>query len=280
MPEGDVVWRTAHRLHDAFAGQRLTVCDLRWPGRSTIDLTGRTVLEVVPRGKHLLMRLDGDPRLTLHSHLRMDGSWRLQPADRPLPPVGPRDDVRAVLGTPAWTAVGRLLGMLDVVRTQDEGTLVGHLGPDVLGPDWDPATVEITLSRQPSRAIGEALLDQQVLAGVGTFYMAEALYLRGVSPWTPAGEVRDVPALLGLLHRLLLANRDRVGQVTTGDTRPGRTSYVHGRARRACRRCGTPIQVAPIGSSPHERVAFFCPTCQPGPAPPRTAGGGRRSTRR
>jgi endonuclease-8 len=265
VPEGDVVWRTAHLLHDAFAGQTLTLCDLRWPGLPTVDLTGRQVLEVVPRGKHLLARFEGDPPLTLHSHLRMEGSWRLHPADRPLPPVGRRDDVRAVLGTPTWTAVGRLLGMLDVVRTRDESTLVGHLGPDVLGPDWDPAAVELALSRQPDRAIGDALLDQRVLAGVGTFYMAEALFLRGISPWTATAEVRDVPALLRLLHRLLMANRDRVGQVTTGDTRPGRNSYVHGRARRPCRRCRTPIQVAPIGTAPTDRVAFFCPACQPGP---------------
>jgi endonuclease-8 len=272
VPEGDVVWRTAKQLHDAFAGDRLTVCDLRWPGIATADLTGREVLEVVARGKHLLMRfaaaVDGRPPLTLHSHLRMDGSWRLQPAAAPVPlGSGRRDDVRAVLGTASWTAVGRLLGMLDLVRTRDEQTLVGHLGPDVLGDDWDRAQVQHTLGEQPERPIGEALLDQRVLAGVGTFYMAEALFLRGLSPWLPTGQVRDVPALLDLVQRLLVANRDRVGQVTTGDTRPGRTSWVHGRARRACRRCGTPVRVAPIGEQPHDRVAFYCPTCQAGPAP-------------
>lgn len=267
MPEGDVVWRTAHQLHDAFAGRRLVLSDLRWPGLSTVDLTGREVTEVVPRGKHLLMRLAGELPLTLHSHLRMEGSWRLQAASVPPPRSGGRrDDVRAVLGTHDWTAVGRRLGMLDLVRTADEHTLVGHLGPDVLGPDWDPGRVSHTLSEQPQRLIGDALLDQRVLSGVGTFYMAEALFLRGVSPWAPVGDVADVPALLDLVHRLLRANRDRVGQVTTGDTRPGRTSWVHGRHRQTCRRCGTPIRVAPIGEQPRDRVAFFCPRCQPGPA--------------
>jgi endonuclease VIII len=270
VPEGDVVWRTARLLHAAFAGQLLTGCDLRWPGIATADLTGREVLAVVPRGKHLLMRFAGDPPLTLHSHLRMDGSWRLQRADVPAPTgTGRRDDVRAVLRTAEWTAIGRKLGMLDLVRTRDEHTLIGHLGPDVLGEDWDPEHVARTLAGQPERAIGDALLDQRVLAGVGTFYMAEALFLRGVSPWTPTGQVRDVPALLHLVHRLLVANRDRVGQVTTGDARPGRGSWVYGRARRACRRCGTRVLVAPIGQPPHERVAYFCPTCQPGPAPER-----------
>lgn len=265
MPEGDVVWRSARQLHDAFAGQRLVLADLRWPRLSTVDLTGREVAEVLPRGKHLLMRLGGEPALTLHSHLRMEGSWRLQPAS--VPPPGVRDDVRAVLGTTRWTAVGRRLGMLDLVRTADESTLVGHLGPDVLGDDWDAARVCATLAQQPERAIGDALLDQQVLAGVGTFYMAEALFLRGVSPWTLVRDVADVPALIDLVHRLLMANRDRVGQVTTGDTRPGRTSWVHGRNRQLCRRCGTPVRVAPIGQQPRDRVAFFCPRCQPSPLP-------------
>jgi endonuclease VIII len=266
VPEGDVVWRTARQLHAALAGDLVTSADLRWPGIETADLTGREVLAVVPRGKHLLMRFTGDPPLTLHSHLRMEGSWRLQRADVPAPSgTGRRDDVRAVLRTATWTAVGRKLGMLDLVRTRDEHTLVGHLGPDVLGEDWDPERVARTLREQPDRTIGEALLDQRVLAGLGTFYLAEALFLRGISPWTLVHEVRDVPALLRLCHRLLMANRDRVGQVTTGDTRPGQGSWVYGRARRACRRCGTPIVVAPIGAPPQDRVAFFCPTCQPGP---------------
>jgi endonuclease-8 len=278
VPEGDVVWRTAHLLHEALAGDRLTRCDLRWPSLATVDLTGRELLEVQPRGKHLLMRFDGEPPLTLHSHLRMEGSWRLQRAGAPsaLGPErhdsgryhpGQRDDVRAILGTSSWTAVGRRLGMLDLVRTRDESTLVGHLGPDVLGPDWDVAVVERTLAAQPDRAVGEALLDQRVLAGVGTFYMAEALFLRGVTPWTPTGDVEDVGSLLRLLHRLLVASRERAGQVTTGDTRPGRTSWVHGRARRPCHRCGTPVRVSAIGTAPQDRVAFFCPTCQRGPRP-------------
>jgi endonuclease-8 len=264
VPEGDLVWRTARTLDAALAGDALTGCDLRWPTFATTDLTGRTVLAVVSRGKHLLMRLDGDPPLTLHSHLRMEGSWRLYPAGQDAPTgASRRDDVRAVLRTSGWTAVGRRLGMLDVVRTQDEDRVVGHLGPDVLGEDWDPDLVERTLSRFSEQAIGEALLDQRVLAGVGTFYLAEVLFLRGVNPWTPAAQVRDVAALLRLVHRLMVANSGRVGQVTTGDTRPGRTSWVYGRAGRPCRRCGTPVAAASIGERPQERVVFFCPSCQP-----------------
>lgn len=265
MPEGDVVWRTAQRLDAALAGRLLVRSDLRWPSLATVDLTGRTVLEVVSAGKHLLTRLDGG--LTLHSHLRMDGSWHVhrtgEPRDRPRPGHG----VRAVLANGTWTAVGHELGMLDLVATAAEGTLVGHLGPDVLGPGWDPREAAARLRADPDRPVGEALLDQRVLAGVGTFYMAESLFLRGVSPWTPVAGAGDVDGLVGLVHRLLLANRDRAVQATTGDLRPGRRQYVHGRSGRPCLRCGTAVRVAPIGRPPQDRTAFYCPTCQPGPAP-------------
>ncbi|MBK6874705.1 MAG: Fpg/Nei family DNA glycosylase [Kineosporiaceae bacterium] len=271
MPEGDVVWRTAQRLHAALAGHRLTTWDLRWPSLATTDLRGGQVLEVVSAGKHLLCRIERDERrLTLHSHLRMEGSWHVHRtgtgsgAGRLTEP-----DIRAVLGTESWTAVGHRLGMLDLVATGDEHTLVGHLGPDVLGSTWAPDVVLGILARQPSRAIGDLLLDQRVLAGVGTFYMAEALFLRGVSPWTPAGDLPpdSLSALVDLVHRLMAANRDRAVQITTGDARQGRTHYVHARSGRPCRRCGDTVRVAMIGQAPRDRTAFFCPRCQPGPAP-------------
>lgn len=267
VPEGDVVWRTADRLHRTLAGQVLTHCDLRWPSLAAADLAGRTVREVVARGKHLLVRLDGDPPLTLHSHLRMEGSWHIRRTGAGWSSVGPTHEVRAVLATACWTAVGLRLGMLDLVETTREGTLVGHLGPDVLGSDWDAAAVLQALRAAPERPIGDALLDQRVLAGVGTMFMAEALFMRGTSPWTPSGQVGDLEALVALVHRLLEANRERAVQVTTGDARRGRNTWVHGRSGRACRRCGTTVRVAPLGRPPYDRTAFYCPTCQPGPTP-------------
>jgi endonuclease-8 len=267
VPEGDVVWRTADRLHQALAGRMLTASDLRWPSIATVHLTGRTVLDVRARGKHLLMRLDGDPPLTLHSHLRMEGSWHVHRTGEPWGSARPASEVRAVLANAEWTAVGHLLGMLDLVPTADEHRLVGHLGPDVLGPDWDPEAVLATLTKQPDREIGDALLDQRVLAGVGTMFMAEALFVRGISPWTPVRDVADPRALLSTVHRLLDANRERVWQATTGDTRPGRDKWVHSRSGRPCWRCGTTVRVAPIGRAPQDRTAFYCPNCQPGPAP-------------
>ena len=104
-------------------------------------------------------------------------------------------------------------------------------------------------------------------AGVGTFFMSEVLFLRGVTPWTPVRDVPDLPALVALVHRLLDVSRVRGVQVTTGDMRPGRSNYVHARSGRPCLRCRTPIRVASIGVAPQDRVAFYCPHCQRGPAP-------------
>jgi endonuclease VIII len=273
VPEGDVVWRTAQRLDAALSRRTLLVADLRWPSLATVDLTGRTVQETLARGKHILTRLGPGPRdgpaLTLHSHLRMEGSWRVdrtvaRPSGRARSP-----DVRAVLGNEEWTATGVRLGRLDLVATRDEGTLVGHLGPDVLGPDWDLDRVLAALRATPARTVGEGLLDQRVVAGIGTFYLAETLFLAGRSPWTRVGDLgqAELRKVVERAHRLLHLNRDRVTQVTTGDARPGQEAYVHGRSGRPCRRCGTLVRVAPLGEPPADRVAFYCPSCQPGPTP-------------
>jgi endonuclease VIII len=285
VPEGDIVWRVAHRLNEALAGRVLTLSDLRWPSLATVRLQGRTVHEAVSRGKHVLVRLDGvpgEPPLTLHSHLRMEGSWHVHRTGERWGARSP-EGIRAVLANDTWTAVGHGLGMLDLVPTSAEAGLVGHLGPDVLGPDWDAAEVVRRLREQPDRAIGEALLDQRVLAGVGTFFMAETLFLRGITPWTPIRDVADLDAVVALTHRLLDVSRLRGSQVTTGNVRPGRTNYVHARSGRPCLRCGSPVRVASIGTAPQDRVAFYCQSCQQGPAPTddgraqRPTGAGRRA---
>ncbi|WP_432484662.1 DNA-formamidopyrimidine glycosylase family protein [Kineococcus esterisolvens] len=270
MPEGDVVWRTAQRLHRALAGRQLLACDLRWPSLATADPSGRRVLEVASAGKHLLTRLDaadGEPPLTLHSHLRMEGSWYVERTGSGGRGRRSASGVRAVLTTVEWTAVGHELGMLDLVPTSAEAGLVGHLGPDPLGPGWDAAEAERRLLAVPGRHVGEALLDQRVLAGVGTFYMAEACFLAGVSPWSAVQDLPRPAALVGLLHRLLHANKDRAGQITTGDLRRGRQNFVHARSGLPCLRCGGTVRVALVGPPPQERTAFYCPRCQPGPAP-------------
>jgi endonuclease-8 len=258
VPEGDVVWQTARRLHEALAGQVLTRSDFRVARFATADLSGRAVTEAVSRGKHLLIRVAGG--LTVHTHLRMDGSWRVRPAAGP-PPRG--HHVRLVLENRVWRAIGYRLGVVELLATRAEHTVVGHLGPDLLGPDWDPAEAVRRLAADPARPIGEALLDQRNLAGIGNLYKAEVLFLRGVSPWRPAGEVAALDAMVGLARRLLDANKERFGQVTTGVRRPGEETWVYGRAGRPCRRCGTTILAADQGGDATERVTFWCARCQP-----------------
>jgi endonuclease-8 len=267
VPEGDIVWFTARRLHEALAGRRLTVSDFRVPRWATTDLRGRQVRETVSRGKHLLTRVDGD--VTVHTHLKMDGSWRIRRpahADHAARTHLPRDHrVRLVLGNAEWLAVGYLLGIVEVLRTAREDRVVGHLGPDLLGPGWDPAEAVRRLRARPETTIGEALLDQTRLAGIGTIYRAEVLFLRGVHPRTPVAEVADLTALVSLAQRLLAANKEGFGQVTTGDRRRGREQYVYGRAGRPCRRCGTRVERATLGADPYDRVVYWCPSCQPAP---------------
>lgn len=260
-----MAWRTADRLHRALAGRVLSRCELRWPSLAGADLRSRSVLQVVSRGKHLLVRCSGTPPVTLRSHLRMDGSWHLRATEPPgrTRPDRPDHQVRAILGNTEWTAVGYLLGMLDLVPTSAEAELVGHLGPDLLGAGWAAQTAVANLRADPARPVGAALLDQRCLAGIGTVYLAEVLFCSGLSPWTPIGAVADLGAVVGRARSMLRANRDRPVRTTTGDLRPGRTTWVYGRAGRPCRRCRTTVRVGRIGVPPADRAAFYCPSCQP-----------------
>jgi endonuclease VIII len=258
VPEGDVVWGTAKRLHGALAGRPLTCSDFRVPRLATTDLTGRTVISAASRGKHLLIRVEGG--LSVHTHLRMDGSWRVRRSS----PAAPRDPaIRLVLANRAWQCLGYRLGVVELLRTGEEDSRLGHLGPDLLGADWDPAEAVRRLREQAERPIGEALLDQSRLAGIGNIYKAEVLFLRGVDPWRPVGEVDGLDDLVDLARRLLNANAGRAGQTTTGVRRRGEQTWVYGRANRPCRRCGTPIRRLDQGTQPDERATFWCPSCQP-----------------
>ena len=257
MPEGDTVWLTARRLHEALAGRVLTRSDVRVPRYATTDLSGRVVTGVVARGKHLLTRVAGG--VTVHTHLRMDGSWRVRPAaDR----VTPSHRIRLILANDTWQAVGYQLGIVEILATARESAAVGHLGPDLLGPAWDPAEAARRLASQPDQPVGEALLDQRNLAGIGNFYKAETLFLRGIDPWRPVGAVADLDALVSTAQRLLDANKERAGQVTTGSSRRGEETWVYGRAGRPCRRCGTQVRSAEQGSDRDERITYWCPYCQ------------------
>jgi endonuclease VIII len=271
VPEGDVLLLTAERLGAALRGAALVRAELRWPSAAGVDLTGRTLTEAAAYGKHLLLRFD-DGR-TLHTHLRMDGSWRVHRTGS-RESAGRSPDVRAVLATATWTCVGRRLGMLDVLRTRDEPRLLALLGPDVLASGF-PAHLDEAASRlrtEPGRPVCAALLDQRAVAGLGTIWTAETLFAARVWPWAPVGDLDDTTraALLGTARRLMsrsvaVARRAGFGAVEYA---------VHGRHRRPCRRCATPIELGSTsgpGRRPdgQERVVYWCPSCQPGDAGPR-----------
>lgn len=268
MPEGDTVWRTARRLAAALAGEVLTLADIRWGTVGEGPIRGSRVEEVLPRGKHLLHRVEGG--WTLHTHLRMEGTWRVEASDSPAAARGlRRPDLRVALGTTAWTTLGLRLGEVDLVPREEERRLVGHLGPDVLGPDWDAAVATARLIRAPDAGLAAALLDQRNLAGVGTFWASEALFAQRLHPWQPVGEVSEAElvALVERVHALMLRGREHAVQSSTGEYRPDRRSQVHGRSGRPCRRCGSTIRLAPLGTGAHDRAFFSCPGCQGGLAP-------------
>ncbi len=250
MPEGDTVWHTAAMLREHLAGRALTRCDVRVPRFATVDLTGQVVDEVLSRGKHLFIRVG---RSSIHSHLKMDGSWRV--GNRPV-----RVDHRAriVLEANGIRAVGVDLGVLEILERDRDTEVVAHLGPDLLGPDWDPARAAANLAAGPERPIGEALLDQRVLAGIGNVYCNELCFVTGHLPTAPVSAVADPRRLVSRARDMLWTNRFGWNRCTTGDTRAGRQLWVYGRAGQPCRRCGTRIHYDDGG----QRVAYWCPSCQ------------------
>lgn len=272
MPEGDTLWRTARRLNAALAGETLLCADLRWGNLDGTVLRGDVTTEVIARGKHVLHRTHGG--WTLHSHLRMEGQWRVAAKGSSGEAKAlRRHTLRAAVGTSQWTALGLRLGMLDLVRTDQEHRLVGHLGPDVLGADWDADQAADNLAAagaaDPNLTIAAAVLDQRLLAGVGTYWASEALFVLRIHPWRSVREIDadSLRALTSRIYELMSRGARNAIQSSTGLFQPGATSYVHGRSGRPCRRCGTGVRVAMAGQAPRERTIFSCPTCQGGLAP-------------
>lgn len=256
MPEGDAVRRTARRLDTALAGQRLVRADLRVPRFATLDLAGAEVLGTEVMGKHLLTRLRrGADAITLHSHLRMDGRWATGAAG-PRPVAGPAYQIRVWLVTELHQAVGLRLAMTEVLATTDEARLVGHLGPDILADSFDSEAAADRVAAQGGRPLGESLLDQTVLSGLGTIWTAETAFHARVSPWTAC---RAVPGLAVALA----ATR---GDMQCSLSQPRVRYAVYGRRGQPCRVCGTVISSGRLGAPPTDRITFWCAYCQPGPA--------------
>jgi endonuclease VIII len=254
MPEGDTIWRTAAALRARLEGRR--VIDAQPAGLKR--LVGSTVSAVEPVGKHLLIRFDSG--LALHSHMRMRGAWHVYGRGERW--RRPAWQLKALLATEDVVAVCFEAPVMELVR--DPGARVGHLGPDILAAGWELGEV---LSRARSLgmvAVGELLLDQRVTAGIGNVYRCEALWERGVNPWTPSAALDDgqLGALFETARRAMLANLRPGLPAGAGRRFPGYgRGAVHGRGGRPCRRCGAPIRVRAQGE--HARLTYWCPACQP-----------------
>jgi endonuclease-8 len=250
MPEGDSLHRAAHRLQ-ILVGEQVEV-ETPHPRAAVkglaAQLDGRRLEAVDAVGKNLLLRFEGG--LVLRSHLRMSGRWRVEPrgAARVGRPwlVLRGTEHEAVL----WSgAVLELVGDRAVPR----------LGPDILAepPDYDTMLRRLRGAPQ-DRAVGDALLDQRLVAGIGNLWKAETLWEARISPWRQLAELADdeLRAVLEAAHRLM--------RTAVEGARPLR--HVYRRPGRACPRCGGMVRSAPQG--PNARTAYWCPQCQVGGNPP------------
>jgi endonuclease-8 len=256
MPEGDTILSAARRMGEALVGKPILEIETpqprhaldRWPER----LGGRDVGAVDAHGKHLFIRFDGD--LTLHSHLRMTGQWGVyRRGER-----WRRSPRRAwlVIRTEQHEVVefdGPVLELMTDSRTRFDRRLA-TLGPDVLAEAFDERRfLELLRADDPSRVIGDALLDQRNVAGIGNMWKAEGCFLARISPWRRLDELSDAEALALVreLRPLMQASAD-------GRRVPRR--WVYDRAGLPCRRCDTPIRAR--GQGDDNRTTYWCPSCQ------------------
>ena len=273
MPEGDTIFRAARTLHRALAGKPVVRFESMLPALTRVHddtpITGRIVDGVSPAGKHLLMRFSAG--LTLRTHMRMNGSWHIyRPGETWR---RPRRDMRILVGTADFEAVGFNIPVAEFIRDRD---LASHgelrrLGPDLLSETFDEGEAVARIRGRGNMEIGDVLLTQQAIAGVGNVYKSEVLFACGVNPFVPAGTLDDdvVSGIVRMARKLLRVNvsTDLAAMTTyTGYRRttrrddPRERLWVYGRARLPCRRCATPIRVRAQGSA--ARLTYWCPACQ------------------
>jgi endonuclease VIII len=259
VPEGDTIHYAANRIRpvleghvpDEVATPHPRFARDRWPER----LEGRTVTSVDAHGKHLFLRFEGG--LTIHSHLRMSGSWRVLEQGRAWPRsprsawlVLRRDDREVVQFN------GPVLELMTDARTRFDQRLAA-LGPDILAPEFDAARFLRRLREDdPTRPIGDALLDQRLLAGIGNLWKVEGCFLAEIDPWRPAGSVTD-----GEVLAIVDAVRPRMQQ-SARDGFQDRFKTIYGTAGRPCPRCGPASLVASRGQGDDNRITYWCPRCQ------------------
>lgn len=271
MPEGDTIARTAHVLRAALVGRRITgaVARAQPAMRRVPDLSrlvGAVVTAVEPRGKHLLIAFDAG--LTLRTHLRMTGSWhRYRPGERWHRATGAAS---VVLETASSVAVAFSTPVVELLTERElrRSRVLGSLGPDLLAASFDEDQALDRLRALGSTQLGDALLDQRAVAGMGNVYKSEVPFLERLDPWAPVAAFTEdqLRAALATARRLMRSNTRGGARVTTA--RPaarGSELWVYGRAGRPCRRCGTPISVRRQGTL--ARHTFWCARCQEAPTP-------------
>jgi endonuclease-8 len=260
MPEGDTIFRAARTLHLALAGRTVTRFDSVFSKLTRIDedrrIAGRTVERVDARGKHLLIWFSGD--LVLRTHMRMHGSWHIyRPGERW---QRPRADMRIVIGTPEYEAVAFSVPVAELTTARDlERTpAVRDLGPDILTEHFDAADVVSRIEAMPDGAIGDALLDQRVVAGIGNIFKSETLFAARIDPFARVAALSrdEIERAVKAARRLMRASA----------TRRLAGFSVYGRAGRPCRRCGTPVSRSKQGEN--ARVTYWCERCQAAPTKP------------
>ncbi|MGC4115549.1 MAG: DNA-formamidopyrimidine glycosylase family protein [Myxococcales bacterium] len=263
MPEGDTIFRAARALDRALRGGTVERFESVYPALANAELVGRTVEGVGAVGKHLLMRLSGG--LVLRTHLRMNGAWHLyRPGERWR---AAKSRARIVLATASFVAVGLDVPEAELLREQDvPQSVVGRLGPDLLAADFDLEEALRRLRSRPELEVGQALLDQTALAGVGNEYKSELLFICRLHPETKVAALTDaelrklVDKARELLARNVAEPMRGAGRWTTGSHDPSRRVYVYGRTGQPCPRCGTAIAWARHG--PQARSTWWCPRCQ------------------
>src|SRR5579885_1798650 len=283
VPEGDTIFRTARTLQRAIGGQEITRFETMLPrlARVEIDLrvTGRSVEWVEPRGKWLLMHFSGG--LILLTHLQMNGSWHIyRPGERW---KRRHSDMRIIIGTPKMLAVAFSVQIAEFHSAASlerrEGLVT--LGPSLLDEQFDEAEAVRRLRRLADTEIGDALLAQSALAGIGNIFKSETCFASRVNPFRLVGSLGDAE-LLGIVRKarqLLLANASREYTTrtvtyfgvrrTTGRADPAQELWVYQRRGEPCRCCGTPIEARKQGDG--ARATFWCPLCQPAAAKPAAA---------
>ena len=256
MPEGDTIHYHANKIRpvlagyvpDAIATPHPRFARDRWPER----LAGRAVTSVDAHGKHLFLRFEGG--LVIHSHLQMTGKWRVRDTDYRLP----RNTWLVITREPKLVAQinGPVLELMSAGRARFDRRLA-MLGPDILAPELDEqAFLRRLRADDPTRPIGDALLDQRIIAGIGNLWKVEGCFQAGIDPWRRTGDVSDAEAL-AVVH----ATRPRMQQ-SARDGMQDRFKVVYGTAGRPCPRCGERSTIRARGQGDDNRTTYWCPRCQ------------------